>query len=173
MTTVIAATDRRDSNTLNVALQYAESLEKQGREVNILSLTDLPSDFFTEGRYGTPPPSFEQVLHKSVASASHFIFVVPEYNGSFPGVLKFFLDIVPPGIWAGKKAALAGVATGRAGNLRGLDHLTAVLHYLRVEVFHQKPYFSSIHLHLDADSKLADEEYKSLMEIQIKSFSNF
>ncbi|MCA1751243.1 MAG: NADPH-dependent FMN reductase, partial [Cryomorphaceae bacterium] len=125
MTTVIAATDRRDSNSLNVARQYVESIEAQGTDVQLLSLTDLPPDFFTEGRYGTPPPSFEQVLHKGIAEVSHFIFVVPEYNGSFPGVLKFFLDIVPPAIWAGKKAALAGVASGRAGNLRGLDHLTA------------------------------------------------
>jgi len=173
MTTVIAATDRRDSNSLNVARQYVESIEAQGTDVQLLSLTDLPPDFFTEGRYGTPPPSFEQVLHKYISGASHFIFVVPEYNGSFPGVLKFFLDIVPPGIWAGKKAALAGVATGRAGNLRGLDHLTAVLHYLKVEVFHQKPYFSSIHLHLDKDQKFANQEYNSLLELQVSAFADF
>jgi len=173
MTTVIAATDRPDSNTLNVARQYLEAIESQGLEVNLFSLEDLPVDFFTAGKYGAPPASFEQVLHKSVESASHFIFVVPEYNGSFPGVLKFFLDIVPPSVWAGKKAALAGVATGRAGNLRGLDHLTAVLHYLKVEVFHQKPYFSSIHLHLDADDKLSDEEYKSLLSHQVNAFADF
>ena len=39
---------------------------------------------------------------------------------------------------AGKKALLTGVSTGRAGNLRGMEHLTGILHYMRVIVHPNK-----------------------------------
>lgn len=173
MITIIAGTDRQDSNTLRVAEAYAEEFENQKADYSLYSLTDLPKDFFTDGRYGTPPASFEQVLNTRIRPAEKFLFVVPEYNGSFPGVLKFFLDIIPPDTWAGKKTALAGVASGRAGNLRGLDHLTGVLHYLKAEVLHRKPLYSSIHLHLSSEGKSINKEYNALIEAQTTALLNF
>ncbi len=173
MITIIAGTDRQDSNTLRVAEAYAEQFDIQKADHKLYALSSLPADFFTEGRYGTPPPSFEQVLNKQIRPAEKFLFVVPEYNGSFPGVLKFFLDIVHPETWAGKKTALAGVASGRAGNLRGLDHLTGVMHYLKAEVLHQKPLYSSIHLHLNGEGKCVNEEYNILMKTHAEALIKF
>jgi len=101
--------------------------------------------------------------------STHLLFVVPEYNGGFPGVLKYFIDIIHPKVWAGKIAGLVGVATGRSGNLRGIDHLTGILHYLKVEVIYQKPYLSSIHLHMNTDHEVTNPEYLELMEQEMKA----
>ena len=83
-------------------------------------------------------------MDQYVDKAKGYIFVVPDYNGGFPGVLKSFIDASDPKMWANKKAALVGVSSGRAGALRGMDQLTNVLNYLHVDVFHNKPPMSKI-----------------------------
>jgi len=173
MITVISGTNRTDNNTLKVSRCYAKELEKQGHEVEILNLQDLKDDFFTESMYGKPSESFSQVLNTKIIPADKFIIVVPEYNGSYPGILKLVLDTINPEMWAGSKAALLGIASGRAGNLRGVDHLTAVMHYLKTEVYSFKPVLSSIHLHLSEDGELTNPEYMGLIKAQIEGFLKF
>lgn len=173
MMTIICGTNRPNSNSARVVKIYAEQARKQGVEAQVYNLEDLPSDFFNADAYGTPPPSFSQVLNNLIQPVSHFVFVVPEYNGSFPGILKLFLDTIHPKTWDGKKAALIGLASGRAGNLRGLDHLLGVLHYLKVEVYSQKPLLSSIHQYLTEGGELNNEEYLGLINSQIESFKKF
>jgi NAD(P)H-dependent FMN reductase len=173
MISIIVGTDRPQSHSANVAQNYKQIIEKQGHDTALYSLADLPSNFFSGRSYGEVPESFEQTMDHFIAPSSHVLFVVPEYNGSFPGVLKYFIDTLPPGIWKGKRAALAGVATGRAGNLRGLDHFTGVLNYLKVEVYHNKPLFSSIHLHIDGSKAISNPEYQALMSQQMEGFVKF
>lgn len=173
MMTIISGTNRPESNTFKVVEFCIKAAADQGVEVGVLDLQELPPTFLSEGIYGTPSDSFSQILEKKIAPASHIIFIAPEYNGSYPGILKLFLDTTPPNLWIGKKAALIGVATGRSGNQRGLDHLTAVLHYLQMEVYSQKPLLSSIHMHLNDDGNVVNAEYKNLIFNQIKGFKNF
>ena len=52
--------------------------------------------------------------------------------------VKSFFDAIPPDTNRGKKVALVGVSSGRAGNLRGMEHLTGVLHYLSMQVMPNK-----------------------------------
>lgn len=173
MITIVCGTNRPDSNSAKIAEVYVDIAKKQGFEAGVLSMSDLPEDFLDANRYGTTPDSFTQILNNLIEPVSHFVFIVPEYNGSFPGILKVFLDTIPPGVWEGKKAALVGVASGRAGNLRGVDHLLGVLHYLKVEVYSQKPLLSSIHQFLGEDGKLLNEEYLSQMNDQVSRLMKF
>lgn len=173
MTTIVIGTNRKDSNSGLIAAEYTKVFERQCETCQTYSMADLPAGFGDARNFGTWPESFEQVLNDFIRCAERFVFVVPEYNGSFPGILKVFLDTVPPGEWKGKKAALAGVATGRSGNQRGLDHLTAILHYLEVEVLSVKTFLSSIHRHLDNDGELISEEYLHLIDYQVTRLLDF
>ena len=171
MITIFSCTDRSESNTKIIADIARFEAEKQGLKAQIYSLKELPSNFFSDAGYGEPPESFKEVLNTFIKPVKRFLFIVPEYNGSYPGVLKYFLDTIHPREWEGKKACLIGIATGRAGNLRGLDHLTAVLNYLKMEVYSQKPSLSSIHQFLDNDGKLNNSEYLNLISKQIEVLS--
>lgn len=173
MTTIFIGTNRPDSNSSRIADVYLQSLERQGEEARMYSMVHLPPGFGEASNFGRWPESFEQVLNDFIRCADRFVFIVPEYNGSFPGILKVFLDTVDPGEWPGKRAALAGVATGRSGNQRGLDHLTAILHYLEVEVFSFKLFLSSIHRHLDEEGLLTHREYMDLIDLQVSRFLAF
>jgi NAD(P)H-dependent FMN reductase len=86
------------------------------------------------------------------------VFIIPEYNGSFPGILKAFIDCVPPRFFHGKKAGLVGVSSGHAGSLRSMDQFTNVLNYLQVSVLHSKPKLSGIEKIIDSERELNDSE---------------
>ena len=103
---------------------------------------------------------------------SSCISVVPEYNGSFSGVLKAFIDTWEPKRVIGKKSALVGLAAGRAGNLRGMDHMTNILHYLQFDVLHFKIPISKIYDYI-SDGKLTDLETVDLIKKQMSLFQNF
>ena len=124
MYTIISGTNRTGSNTLKVARQYQHILHAKGIEAGILSLEDLNT--YTRDAH------FEAIENTVLIPTHQYIFISPEYNGSIPGVLKCMFDISDiRQTWAGKKALLTGVSTGRAGNLRGMEHLTGILHCCR------------------------------------------
>lgn len=172
MITIISGTNRPDSNTRQVARTLAEKYRESGVETQIFELIDLPRDIAFSEVFGERSEAFAHVIEKYVEGVDKFIFVLPEYNGSFPGILKLFIDAVEPHFWHGKKASVVGLATGRSGNLRGLDHLTNILNYLRINVMYFKPNLS----HLPGASSSVLEispEYHRLLEMQCELFRKF
>ncbi len=128
---IISGTNRRDSFTLRIAELYQSVLEKKKIEAPILSLVGL--ELLERNA------AVIQLEKKWLLPADKYIFISPEYNGSIPGVLKCLFDVSDvKKVWKGKKALLTGVSTGRAGNLRGMDHLTAILHYVGTVVHPNK-----------------------------------
>ena len=76
-------------------------------------------------------------------------------------------------MFRGKKAALVGVASGRAGNLRGLDHLTDILHHLQVEVLSFKVPISKLDEVLDENGAVANKEILDALDKQAEMLINF
>ncbi len=124
MIEVLCGTHRPGNNTLKVVHVYAELLGELGLDHAILDLADLPADAF--GPRAERHPAIQAWQEQRVGPASGVVVVSPEYNGSMPGVLKALLDAMDPAVWKRKPVLLSGIATGRAGNLRGMDHLSNV-----------------------------------------------
>ena len=76
-------------------------------------------------------------------------------------------------IWANKKALLTGVSTGRAGNLRGMEHLAGVLHYLKITVLPNLLPISVINTLLDENGELTDENTLKVINQQLDQFINW
>ena len=76
-------------------------------------------------------------------------------------------------VWPNKKILLTGVSTGRAGNLRGMEHLTGVLLYLKANVHHNRLPLSIVHTLLNADGILTDEVTINSINIQVDEFLIF
>lgn len=165
MITIISGTNRPENLSLKVAATIEELLTTMNQDVQVLDLRKLPSDFaFKNDVYGGADPGFTAIAEQFVTNADKFIFVVPEYNGSFPGVCKSFIDAVWPDQFKGKKAALVGISSGWAGNLRGLDHLTGVLNYLNVTVLPQRVNVMRVEAQLDESGILKDQKTMQLMQ---------
>ena len=95
MITVISGTNRKASESLLFARQFVEYLQNHGEEeVKLLSLESSPHDWFHSEMYDTAEqtPSLRAMQDEYILAADKFLIISPEYNGSFPGVLKLFLD---------------------------------------------------------------------------------
>lgn len=172
MITIISGTNRKGSYSLRVAEIYKNNLKKLNVACQILSLENLPIDFiFTQLDKQTG--EYIAFLKPYIIDVEKFIFIIPEYNGSFPGVLKAFIDSVPPKYFRGKKSCLAGVSSGHLGAVRGLDDFTDILHYLSVEVLSNKPKFSNIEKLLDENNHFIDEANQNKIIKQLELFGRF
>jgi NAD(P)H-dependent FMN reductase len=163
---IVSGTNRRDSYTIRVARQYELLLQEKGLDSSFLSLEGL--------NVLERNPVFEKIEKDLIIPSSKFIFVAPEYNGSFPGVLKSMFDISDvTRAWPGKKALLTGVSTGRAGNLRGMEHLTGVLHYLKVVVHPNKLPISVVDKLFNPAGRIADRATLTAITSQLNEFIEF
>lgn len=173
MITIIASTSRPGSATLKVANYYQKRLAEMGAEANVLSLMDLPPNLIQTDLYGKRSEAFARIL-ETVNRSDKFIFIIPEYNGSYPGVLKVFIDACDfPESFYEKKAALVGVSSGKYGNIRGIDHFTGVCHYLNLHVMALKLHIANIKTEIDADGNLFKEDTVKFTDEQMKKFIKY
>ncbi len=155
MITIISATNRTQSASLKIAKEYAQLLEKKDINFKLLSFEQLPAEFIFSDLFGKRSELFQQLLEEFIIPAQKMVIIAPEYNGSFPGLLKIFFDAIHPDVNRGKKAGLVGVSSGRAGNLRGMEDLTGILNYLGIYVMPNKLPISSVLTLLDQSGSLA------------------
>ncbi|MDN3580180.1 NADPH-dependent FMN reductase [Mucilaginibacter flavus] len=173
MVTIIASTNRPGSSTLKMAKYYQQKLGEKGVEANLLSLGQLPANLLQTDLYGKRSAEFSEI-QEIVTQTDKFLFIIPEYNGSYPGVLKVFIDACSfPDSFYDKKAALVGVSSGKYGNIRGIDHFTGVCHYVHLNVMPLKLHIAAIHKEFDADGKLINADTLKFTDEQIDKFIAF
>ncbi len=170
---ILNCTNRSNSNSLKVSKIYKTQLEDKNVITEIFDFCDLPQTIAFTELYGKRSEAYAELIKKYITENNKFIFVVPEYNGSFPGILKLFLDSISPKEWANKKGCLVGVSTGRAGNLRGIEHLTGILNYLKLNIYHLKLPISLVDKLLDENGHFINEEQKNVCIAQIEGFLEF
>ncbi|MBD99202.1 MAG: NADPH-dependent FMN reductase [Verrucomicrobia bacterium] len=172
MITIVSASNRKENSTAHFAQHCKRLLEQKGAEHRFFSLEQLPSELSLQSIYEQEVSVFKSITKEYISDSDKFLFVIPEYNGSFPGILKLFIDGIHPSEFYGKKAALIGIAAGRAGNLRGMDHFTAILNYIQVSVMPQKLPISSIDRILNG-GEIDDEASLKLLDQHIDQLIAF
>ncbi len=180
MITIISGTNRRNSRTFPIAKQIFELFRKKTVEhIELLNLEDLPLDFIHTGMYDSTGQNrtLGKLQDNYIIPTDKLFILSPEYNGSYPGILKLFIDACSireyKATFAGKKAALAGVSTGRAGNLRGLDHLRASLNHMGTIVMPSVLPLSNVDSITDEKGYITDLATLKSMEATVESFLKF
>lgn len=174
MICIISCTNRPNSNSIKVAQYYKELLSTKGVEAQVLDLTLLPEDFIFSALYDNmgKNPAFNK-LAEIIGSSDKFIFVVPEYNGSYPGILKSFIDgLKYPNTFKEKKCAMVGIGTGVMGGALALSHLTDVVNYLGMHVYAVKARLPRVNL-IFQEGKITDELLEKLIDSQAEGFIKF
>lgn len=173
MVTIISGTNRAHSNTLKIAKYYQRSLLKKGLETQLFSLEDLPDQLIKSDLYGKRSDAFLPI-QEMVSKTEKFLFIIPEYNGSFPGVLKTFVDACNfPESFYNKKACLVGISSGKYGNIRGIDHFAGICSYLHLHVMPLRIHISAIKLEMNADEDLFKEDTLKFTGEQMDKFIAF
>lgn len=166
MITIISGTNRKDSMTLRVSRLYRRLLSEASADAKLLSLEG--ENIWEENA------ALKAVEQEYLIPAEKFVIVMPEYNGSFPGVLKMMMDNTDiKKCWWHKKAMMVGVADGRGGNLRGMEHMTNILHYLKVHVLYEKIAISRVKDEIDEEGNLLKPVTEKAIRNQIDEFLKF
>jgi NAD(P)H-dependent FMN reductase len=87
--TIISGSSRDDNNSKKVALEYQRLLRLKEIESALLSLDEL--DVLHRNA------DFLEMENRFLIPASKFIIIMPEYNGSYPGILKLIRMLLKHG----------------------------------------------------------------------------
>lgn len=163
---VVSATSRHSSNTRIIADIYLSILKEKGHEAQLIDLADVPADFIGQGLYNSKSesPAWKS-MQQMVSSSDKFVFIIPEYNGSFPGILKVWVDGLQfPTSFKGKKGGLIGISDGTQGGALAMGHFADILNYLGMNTLALRPRFIQIGKHLQ-EGKLTNAEYYKFLEM--------
>ncbi|AMR31343.1 NADPH-dependent FMN reductase [Mucilaginibacter sp. PAMC 26640] len=173
MVTIISGTNRPNSATYKLSKYYQKRLAEKGLETTLLSLSELPGCIIETDLYGKRSPEFTKI-QQLIDDTDKFLFLLPEYNGSFPGVLKVFIDACSfPQSFYEKKAALVGLSTGKYGNIRGVDHFTGICNYVHLHVMPLKIHIGGINKEFDENGNLFVADTLKFTDEQMDKFIKF
>ena len=138
-----AGSTRRESFNKKLVAIAAQGAREAGAEVTLIDLKDFPLPLFDqdlEAEQGMPENG--KKLKKLFIDHDGLLIASPEYNSSFPAILKNAIDWVSrpaPGepslvAFRGKVATLMSASPGALGGLRGLVHVRSILGNLGVIV---------------------------------------
>jgi len=166
MITIISGTNRNDNNTKKVALEYQRLLAEKGIVSTVLALDEV--NVFKRDN------AFLHLEKDILIPTEKFIIIMPEYNGSYPGILKLLIDNTNvKEAWWHKKVLLTGVSTGRAGNLRGMEHLTGSLLHMKMLVHPNRLPISVVNTLMDSNNQFINQDTLKAINAQLKEFIDF
>jgi NAD(P)H-dependent FMN reductase len=168
----IIATNRPESNSAKVAAHVAEIYVAKGSPLHVVDLHKLPPEIFAPTSYAEKPASFAP-FQDALMKAKGVIVVTPEYNGGFPGVFKYFIDMLKfPETFAGKPFAFVGLSAGGGGAMRPVEQFSTLVVYLKGILYPGTVSIPGIHSHLAA-GKLTSKEIIERIEKQAEGFIKF
>lgn len=170
---VIVGSLRKESFSKKLAKNLKElapaSLELE--LVDIAHLEFFNQDFEDEG---TTPESWV-AFRKKLAEYEGVLFVTPEYNRSFPAVIKNALDVGsrPYGsnMWNGKPGAVVSVSPGALGAFGANHHLRQSLVFLNVPTMAQpEAYIGNVAELLDENGTINKVDTKKFLKDFMEAF---
>ncbi|HZI31859.1 MAG TPA: NAD(P)H-dependent oxidoreductase [Candidatus Binatia bacterium] len=173
MITLIVGTNRPGSNTRKVATLVEETYAELKVPLHVLDLAKMPPEIFSPASYAEKPKPFQPFAEAVLQSAGLHV-VTPEYNGSVPGVLKYFIDMLKfPESFEQRPVCFTGLAAGIWGALRPVEQLQAIFGYRNAYIYPGRVFLPQINSLLDASGKLKDPELAARLKSQADGFTGF
>ena len=173
MITVISGTNRPRSYTRKIAALVEEVLVEVGEEVTMVDLTLLPDEIFANTSYASKPESFTP-FQRAVVETDGLLTVVPEYNGSFPGILKYYIDMLrfPQSLYE-MPAAFIGISSGRWSGVRAVEQLEMVFQHRHAHLFGRRCFIPHVKSILDQSGHLTDAAIAERLHMTVADFVRF
>jgi len=170
---IISGTNRPNSNALRIARTLAGHYRDLNVPHDLLSLEELPPDFFDPANYASKPPSVQQ-LQKRILDALGLHVVTPEYNGSLPGVLKYFIDMLKfPESFDAKPVAFVGESNGATGAVRPVEHLQQIFGYRNAHIFPERVFIPGVKEKVSAAGQITDAGIAERLQRQAARFASY
>jgi chromate reductase, NAD(P)H dehydrogenase (quinone) len=119
----VSGTNRPDNYTWRALSVTADELRKSDAEVELVDGRQL-----TLGFPGMPATDDARRLQERLRASAGVVLATPEYHGTFSAFTKLIIEnLGHPSALRDKPVALLGVASGRIGAIKSVEHLRGVL----------------------------------------------
>lgn len=136
---IFAGSTRQESYNRKLAKAAAAIAEQQGAQATLLELSDFDIPLYNADLEARDTPADVIRLKQAMHSHSAWIICSPEYNGSYPALLKNAIDwasspVKGDALWSdgtlpfrNKVVGMASASPGGMGGLRAQSHLAPLL----------------------------------------------
>jgi len=151
---VILGTARQGRESEHAAHFVFEQTKKRANvETELIDVSSLPMRLDDAGEQMKDP-----AFSATVERCDGLIIVTPEYNHSFPGLLKHALDMNLKE-YIHKAVGICGVSAGAFGGARVIEHLLPVMRELGLVAIFEDVNFGKVGTLFDERGNLLDENY--------------
>lgn len=169
--TIIAASPRKNSLTFRVALFLEKLLqEKTDHTIEIIDVREYHVPYMLQEVISSveKAPDDLKPLAKKMFATNAFIFVTPEYNGSYTPALKNLFDHFPKQLH--KTFGIVTASPGAMGGMRATQQLQLLINalfgiaspYMLVTPFVDKKF--------DAEGNLLDGSFQNMIDTFVHEF---
>jgi len=170
---IVVGSNRKGALSQKLGKQLESIYQSRAESVDLIDLADMAPDFLAADAYRKPTDAVRDLVQRFL-SCDAVVFVVPEYNGSFPGALKLYIDMFPyPQGFEKRPCAYVGLAAGEFRGLRAVEHLQQVAGYRNAHNFARRVFIGQSYTQFTDDGELHDEELQQRMEVQADGFLVF
>ncbi|HEY6367311.1 MAG TPA: NAD(P)H-dependent oxidoreductase [Candidatus Binatia bacterium] len=151
---VILGTARKGRMSAHAARFMLGQIEKRdGIKTELIDISKLPMPIDDAGE-GIKDPAFSEKM----VMADALVIVTPEYNHSFPGLLKHILDSCLKE-YIHKAAGIVGVSAGPFGGVRAIQDLIPVIRELGLVNIFWDVNFGNVAKVFDESGNLLDQAF--------------
>ena len=173
MIVIVSGTNRPGSNTRKVTVHVEKACAALGVPSLLIDLMLLLPEVILPSSYEQKPAAFQKFA-EIVLAAEGLVVVTPEYNGGIPGVLKYFIDLLPfPESFEHRPVCFVGLAAGIWGALRPVEQLQAIFGYRNAYMFPERVFMPGINKLLDGAARFTDVEIEKRLKKQAEGFVGF
>lgn len=173
MIVIISGTNRPGSNTRKVTARVEAIYKSLGVPTQLLDLAEMPPEIFSPTAYAEKPAAFSRFTDAILASDG-LVVVTPEYNGGIPGILKYFIDMLPfPESFERRSVCFVGLAAGIWGALRPVEQLQAIFGYRNAYIFPERTFMPGIGKLLNEAGQFTNPDMEKRLEKQATAYVSF
>lgn len=152
----------RQDNFTAKTLAVIEQLARHIPDVNFQIID--PADLILP-LPGQPATDDVEYLKAKVKEADGIILATPEYHGSYSSVMKLVIDNLGfPSVLKDKPTTLLGVAAGRIGAIKALEHLRSVASHVGAMVLPQAVSVAKVREQFDENGKMVDAGLRKFVQ---------
>ncbi|MCB0364985.1 MAG: NAD(P)H-dependent oxidoreductase [Bdellovibrionaceae bacterium] len=169
---ILVGTNRPGSRSAQVAKIVQDIHRQQGEEYEILDLHKLDLSTCNGSQYSENQPDQIKDWVGKISASEALVVICPEYNGSYPGVLKYFMDHWKfPESYEYRPVCFVGLG-GRFGGLRPVEHLQQVFGYRNAFIFPERVFLINC-WSIMKDGTITDTLIMELLTQQATNFNKF
>jgi len=170
---IISGTNRPNSSTLRIASRIEQHYAAARLRASLFNLEDLPAEAFSPEAYTSKPPAFQDVRQEVLYSAGLHV-PLPESSGSYPRVLKDFIDLLKsPDSFDRQPVAFVGVTSASWAALRAVEQMQMVFAHRHAHVYPERVFISDVARKFPPDGALTAAALDDRLSQHVRGFAQF